>query len=167
MSDPQLNSIHLGDLPRRDAYRQARLQLEGACGGRTLAGALPAQDVDLAGVTRDAPPLMPGGAAHLWLKDGEQFYPLLVGVNSIGRLPDNSVVIKDEHVSRRHCALISHTNGNVEVHDIASKNGTILNGKKIAGPTRVRPGDSIVLCNHPLLLVAEDNPNVVSAKAGV
>ncbi len=162
MSDPQLNSIHLGDLPRRDAYRQARLQLEGACGGRTLAGALPPHDVDQTGMTRDAPLLMAGGAAHLWLKDGEHFYPLLVGVNTIGRLPDNGVVIKDEHVSRRHCALVIHTNGNVEVHDFASKNGTILNGKKITGPTRIRPGDSLVLCNHPLHLVAEDNPKIVT-----
>ena len=37
-----------------------------------------------------------------------------------------------------------------EIHDVASKNGTLLNGKKIPGPTRLQSGDQITLCGRRL-----------------
>lgn len=155
MNDPRFMSLHLEGLPRRELFRQARSQLEAACGTSTLAGdyALLSANEAGDGDTLTAPPFLPGSPAHFFLKDGDTQHPLAVGVNSVGRLPDNNVVIRDEHVSRRHCAVVVHSDGRVEVHDIASKNGTILNGKKIAGPTRMRPGDQIVLCTRKLTLV--------------
>jgi hypothetical protein len=157
MSEQHLQSVHLTDNPRRDLFRQARLQLEGACGLPTLLGAppTPSAEVALDAVTRTIAPMTPGGPCHFHIKDGDQLHPLTVGVNTVGRLPDNNVIIKDEHVSRRHCAVVIHTNGQAEVHDIASKNGTLLNGKKISGPTRLRPGDQITLCTKKLLFVME------------
>jgi pSer/pThr/pTyr-binding forkhead associated (FHA) protein len=104
------------------------------------------------GETMAAPP---GAATQFYVREGDRLHPLTLGVNSIGRLPDNNVVIKDEHVSRRHCAIVIHCDGRCEIHDIASKNGTVLNGKKISGPTRLRPGDQITLCTRKLLFVAE------------
>ena len=65
-----------------------------------------------------------------------------VGLNTVGRMPDNDVVVQDAYVSRRHCAIVVHTGDRCEVHDIASKNGTYLNGHKISGPTRRPPGKS-------------------------
>ena len=85
-----------------------------------------------------------------WLNDGDNSYPLSVGINTIGRLADNTVVIRDEHVSRRHCAIVVHRDGSCEVHDVASKNGTILRGRKISGPTRIRSGDELALCGRKL-----------------
>lgn len=161
MTDPRFQSIHLEGLPRRELFRQARSQLEAACGNLTLVGdfRLPPPDAPADNETRIAPPLLPNGPTHYWLKDGDTLYPLAVGVNSVGRLPDNSVVIRDEHVSRRHCAVVVHSDGRCEIHDIASKNGTVLNGKRIVGPTRIRPGDLITLCTRKLALVeAEDTP---------
>jgi hypothetical protein len=157
MSEAHLQSIHLVDNPRRELFRQARLQLEGACGLPTLLGVVPppGADLPLDGVTRTLAPMTPGAPCHFMLKDGETLYPLTVGVNTVGRLPDNNVSIRDEHVSRRHCAVVVHTSGQCEVHDIASKNGTLLNGKKIAGPTRLRPGDQLTLCTRKLTFVAE------------
>jgi pSer/pThr/pTyr-binding forkhead associated (FHA) protein len=158
MTDPRFQSIHLEGQPRRELFRQARSQLEAACGSLTLAGdlhLLSAGDPG-DGDTMTAPPIVPGGPTHLWIKDGDTLHPLGLGVNSVGRLPDNSVVIRDEHVSRRHCAVVVHSDGRCEVHDIASKNGTILNGKRINGPTRIRAGDQLLLCSRKLTLVADD-----------
>ncbi|QEG29459.1 Transcriptional regulatory protein EmbR [Gemmata obscuriglobus] len=71
-------------------------------------------------------------------------------MNSIGRLPDNDVVVNDECVSRRHCAIVVHSDLRCELHDVASKNGTILNGRRIPQPTKLQSGDQITLCNRRL-----------------
>lgn len=149
MSDPRLHSLHLEGLPRRDVFRAARQAIQAACGSQTLAGdAPPVSDARLSAPTLAAPA---GGLASrftFYLKDGANVYPLRVGMNSIGRLPDNDVVIRDECVSRRHCAILIHSDLRCELHDVASKNGTLLNGKKIPGPTRLQSGDRVTLCNR-------------------
>ncbi len=153
MTDAPFHSLHLEGQPRRSEFRAARDRLQAACGNHTLAG-------DLAPLARDCAPDGPtlsspaAAASNYWLQDGDEFIVLVPGVNSIGRLPDNTVVVKDEHVSRRHCAIIIHRDGQCELHDIASKNGTVLNGHKIHGPTRIRPGDQIVLCTRKLVFLA-------------
>src|SRR5262249_34520277 len=90
------------------------------------------------------------GRFTFFLKDGSDVYPLHVGLNSVGRLPHNAVVIRDEGGSRPHCAVPGHSDLRCEIPHVASKNGTLLNGKKIAGPTRLQSGDQIVLCNRKL-----------------
>jgi pSer/pThr/pTyr-binding forkhead associated (FHA) protein len=87
---------------------------------------------------------------HCWLLDRGRQIPLKVGLNSVGRLPDNDVVIDDATVSRRHCAIVVHSDLTIEVHDVASKNGTMVNGAKISGPTRLRDGDEIGLSDRRL-----------------
>jgi pSer/pThr/pTyr-binding forkhead associated (FHA) protein len=149
MSDPRMLSLHLEGDSRRDSFRQARALVEAACGQYTIAGdlaALPADDPG-DGPTIQAPP---GAGGTFYVRDGDNCHQLVIGVNSVGRLPDNTVVIRDEHVSRRHCAIIVHSDGRCELHDVASKNGTILNGRKIPGPTRLAPGDEIILCTRRL-----------------
>lgn len=147
MSDPRLHSLHLEGQPRRDIFRAARQALQASCGSQTLAGDMqPLADDQL-----DAPTV----AAHthaghftFYLKDGVNVYPLHVGMNSVGRLPDNDVVIRDECVSRRHCAILIHSDMRCELHDVASKNGTLLNGKKIPAPAKLQAGDKINLCSR-------------------
>jgi pSer/pThr/pTyr-binding forkhead associated (FHA) protein len=152
MSDSRLHSLHLEGLPRRDEFRAAREKVREGCGQMTLAGdfGLLAADDPGDGVTVTAP-----SAANqtYWLQDGEQLHSLSVGVNSVGRLPDNDVVLRDQHVSRRHCAVVIHRDGRCEVYDIASKNGTVLNGHKITSATRIKPGDQIVLCTRKLVFL--------------
>jgi len=155
MTDSRFQSVHLEGLPRRDEFRAARDRLEEACGQYTLLG-------DLAELPPDDPgdgltaTINPGALqAHTyWLQDGDHVHPLAVGVNSVGRLPDNQVVLRDEHVSRRHCAIVVHRDGRCEVHDVASKNGTLVNGKKIACPTALKPGDTLLLCTRKLTFLA-------------
>ena len=162
MSDPRLQSLHLEGQPRREQFRVARQALQAACGSHTMAGDLRllAPDDRLDASTLAAPPGGFGPAAAgrfmFYLKDGANVFPLHLGLNSIGRLPDNDVVIRDECVSRRHCAILVHTDLRCELHDVASKNGTLLNGKKIPEPTRLQSGDQIVLCNRRLTFHVTD-----------
>jgi pSer/pThr/pTyr-binding forkhead associated (FHA) protein len=156
MTDSELRSVHLEGLSRRDQFRLARDLMRAACGQQTLAGGTPAvrplSPSDPGDSPTRTPPVLPG--TEYFLRDGEHVHKLVVGVNSVGRLPDNSVVIRDEHVSRRHCAIVVHHDGRAEVHDIASKNGTILNGKKIAGPSRLSSGDEITMCGRSVIFFA-------------
>jgi hypothetical protein len=153
MSDPRLQSIHLEGQPRRDQFRAARQVLRAACGSHTLAGDVNVLDDErLETATVPAVSSTPAvtGRFAFYLKDGVNVYPLHPGMNSVGRLPDNDVIIRDECVSRRHCAVVIHSDMRCELHDVASKNGTLLNGKKIPGPTRLQSGDQITLCNRRL-----------------
>ena len=151
MPDPQMASVHLEGLPRRDSFRAARDRVRVACGDLTLgADADPLLGTPADGATLD----VPACALTYWLRDGDASYPLVLGVNSVGRLPDNMVCVRDECVSRRHCAVVIHRDGRCEVHDVASKNGTVVNGHRIAGPTRLRPGDQLTLCARRLTFLA-------------
>ena len=173
MSDPRLHSLHLEGQPRRDQFRAARQAIQAACGSQTLAGDLKLLDEEerLNAPTVAAPPGgVPGssvaGRFTFYLKDGTNVYPLHLGLNSVGRLPDNDVVVRDECVSRRHCAVVIHHDLRCELHDVASKNGTLLNGKKIPGPTKLQSGDQITLCGRRLTFhiteLAADPPAAAS-----
>jgi hypothetical protein len=150
MVDPRLNSVHL-EAPRRQVYRRARDVLLRARGSYTIYADHPDHS-DLTGhtVIQNG-----GGAAHnelvCWLLDGEFIYPLKVGLNTLGRSSDNDVVVEDAYVSRRHCAILVHSTQTCELHDTASKNGTYLNGTRLAGPTTLKPGDEIRVSNQQLI----------------
>jgi len=160
--DPRFQSIHLEATPsRRDQYRSARERLRDGCGAYTLHGDTPAIVEGSSAIGsasssggETASLIIPSGT--FWVQNGEILFPLEVGVNSVGRLPDNTVVLRDDCVSRRHCAIVIHRNGMCEIHDVASKNGTLVNGHKIGGPTRLKPGDRITLCNCQLLFLKRD-----------
>src|SRR5207237_3501868 len=107
----------------------------------------------------------PPAGVNFWLMDKEAIYPLKVGVNTIGRLPDNDVVVQAPYVSRRHCAILVHAGDGCELHDIASKNGTYLNGRRLEGPTPINRGDEIRMCDRQMVFMnktggaaAEGNP---------
>lgn len=164
MSDPRLQSVYLEGQPRRDQFRAARQVLQAACGSQTVAGDLRMLSPD---EVDNAPTVSPAHASRFlfYLKDGSEVFPLHLGQNFVGRLPDNDVVVRDECVSRRHCAILVHTDMRCELHDVASKNGTLLNGKKIGGPTRLQSGDQILLCNRRLTFHVTESP-VAQAVAG-
>jgi pSer/pThr/pTyr-binding forkhead associated (FHA) protein len=92
--------------------------------------------------------------------DRESVYPLKIGLNTVGRLSDNDVVLEDPYVSRRHCAVVIHAaNGTCELHDVASKNGTYLNGNRLSGPTPLVSGDEIRLCDRQLVFITRGQLN--------
>lgn len=161
MSDPRLQSLHLEGQPRRDQFRAARQAIQAACGSHTLVidperPPVPDDRLDAPTIAPPAGGLVVAGRFTFYLKDGGNVYPLHVGMNSVGRLPDNDVVVRDECVSRRHCAVVVHSDLRCEVYDVASKNGTLVNGRKIAGPTKIQSGDQLLLCNHKLTFHMSD-----------
>lgn len=156
MPELLFHSMHLEGQPRLAEFRAARDRMELGCGQLTLGGDLNWLHDDSSG-HGDTRVYGPALGRSFWVQDGEQLHTLTVGVNSLGRLPDNSVVLHDECVSRRHCAIVVHRDGSCELHDIASKNGTILNGAKIHGPTKLRPGDKISLCAKQLVFLVRDD----------
>jgi hypothetical protein len=58
----------------------------------------------------------------------------------IGRDPECNIVIPDRQVSRFHTRIFREEN-NVILEDLASKNGTFLNGKQITKPEKLQDGD--------------------------
>ena len=61
----------------------------------------------------------------------------------IGRV-DAGLTIDDEEVSRRH-AVVRPGDGEIEIEDLGSRNGTYVNGVRIDGVTRLAGGDSVKL----------------------
>jgi pSer/pThr/pTyr-binding forkhead associated (FHA) protein len=149
--------MHL-DLNRREGFRKARSELLHACGDKTQM-AIEAQEQ--AQVSRTALQNLEGrlpAGADFVLMDQASVYPLRVGVNTVGRLPDNDIVLADPYVSRRHCAVLIHAGDGGELHDVASKNGTYLNGRRIDHPTQLNSGDEIGMCDCRLVFIANVNP---------
>lgn len=64
-------------------------------------------------------------------------------VTVIGRSRDRDLVVLLESVSRRHCQL-NHDKGVLKIRDLGSRNGTILNGKRIEEAV-IQQGDDIVV----------------------
>jgi len=64
-------------------------------------------------------------------------------VITIGRNPDNDIVINDVKVSRNHLQIVQDDNGNCSAVDLSSANGTLVNGQRIAGETRLLPNDTV------------------------
>ncbi len=73
--------------------------------------------------------------------DGEHFFTIATDSTSIGRAPDQDLVLKEAYVSRRH-ATITRQNGNFEVVDQSSSHGTFLNGNRIER-AKLRSGDCL------------------------
>jgi hypothetical protein len=171
MSDPRLNSVHL-DGSRREQFRQAREHVLHARGMHTIAAERRRPPNLAEGIQRtynSAAPLASPDDPTYCLLDRDRVYPLRLGVNVIGRASESDVVVRDAYVSRRHCAVIVHLDGGCELHDIASKNGTQLNGRQLAGPTRLHSGDEIRMCESQLVFLSRgesDSPHYAATLAG-
>ena len=60
----------------------------------------------------------------------------------VGRANGAGLVLRDGEASRRHARFSTH-DGLVYVEDCKSRNGTFLNGKRIADAIEVREGDEV------------------------
>ncbi|HVS54164.1 MAG TPA: adenylate/guanylate cyclase domain-containing protein [Opitutaceae bacterium] len=84
----------------------------------------------------------PPPESWLELPGGQTFW--LKGRCSIGRQPDNDLVLDLPALSRHH-ALVSPSGGGYTLSDLRSRNGTFLNRTAVTRPTPVRDGDEIRL----------------------
>lgn len=62
--------------------------------------------------------------------------------------------LPDRNVSRRH-ARFTRASGAVYVEDLGSLTGTWLNGERITGRRRVRPGDLVEIGDYDLVVAPE------------
>jgi hypothetical protein len=160
MADPRLDSSHFLYDPRRQAFRRRREALLEERGMLTLAGE---QLRGLLGAEDDWPSLMPfrpdqvlPGTRYLLVDhQADCCFQLETGLNTIGRLKNNDIVLEDSWISRRHCVILIHARGGCELHDTASLNGTWVNGHRVEQPVRLASGDWIGVCQRLLLFISE------------
>jgi pSer/pThr/pTyr-binding forkhead associated (FHA) protein len=68
----------------------------------------------------------------------------LAGALEVGRDPSAGMVLEDDLVSRHHVRVIEEAGGAL-VEDLGSLNGTFVNGQEVHAPTRMRPGDQVLV----------------------
>lgn len=78
--------------------------------------------------------------------DGSQQEYELTGELSVGREAGNDIVLPEGGLSRKHARFFMQ-GAKAMVEDLGSSNGTMVEGKKIAGPTAIREGFEILLAS--------------------
>jgi pSer/pThr/pTyr-binding forkhead associated (FHA) protein len=68
----------------------------------------------------------------------------LTGPIEIGREQSAGLVLEDDLVSRRH-VRVTPAEGGAVAEDLGSSNGTFVNGEEIHAPTRLTPGDHLLV----------------------
>jgi hypothetical protein len=168
-NDAYVVSVHPSDFARlvphreqlerqwRDLLRQLGSALGGAGGGVSVVlhpdAAVVAGSVTIEAVV-DATPPPPQRfalAVESGLEQGRRFP--LDGVVTIGRSPDNDVVLNDPQVSRLHARIILDE-GAVAIEDAGSLNGTYVNGER-TGRARLVPSDAVTIGDTKLRVVAD------------
>jgi len=82
-------------------------------------------------------------------------FPLPTGDILVGRAPESGITLLDEEVSRFH-ARLRVRDGQVQVEDLESTNGTRVNGNFVHGPLGLSAGDRLAVGGHVLKLVYLD-----------
>jgi SARP family transcriptional regulator, regulator of embCAB operon len=72
----------------------------------------------------------------------------------LGRHPYNEVSIDDRSVSRYHCWM-TFEDGIVLIEDLASVNGTFVNGARVQKRVLLKPGDTIRIGGTKILFSEE------------
>jgi pSer/pThr/pTyr-binding forkhead associated (FHA) protein len=67
-------------------------------------------------------------------------YELMPGLNRVGRNPTNDCRVPDASLSSFHCEIILNPDNTVRVRDLASTNGTFVEGLQIMD-SEVKPGE--------------------------
>jgi len=83
---------------------------------------------------------------------------------SIGRSPDNGLVIDNPAISHYH-ARVFQEDGRLMLEDFGSLNGTFVNGQRVKMVT-LKPGDSVTIGKHTIL-VSDSRDMDAFAYAGV
>jgi pSer/pThr/pTyr-binding forkhead associated (FHA) protein len=65
------------------------------------------------------------------------------GIKTIGRATGADFIVDAALVSRVHCRLTALPDGELELRDLESTNGTYVNGVRIGQPLRLAPGDRV------------------------
>lgn len=83
----------------------------------------------------------------------------------LGRSSSNDIHVPDEELSRNHCLFELAASGELKITDLASANGTMVNGEKIGAETKVlKSGDIIEVGNTTLTVIDSDKPKPIELK---
>jgi pSer/pThr/pTyr-binding forkhead associated (FHA) protein len=106
------------------------------------------------------------GVQTFWLRYRGTRFPIRRGEYILGRSPYCSIVVSNALASRQHCAVRLTSEGLV-IADLNSRNGTLVNGKRLEMERLVVPGDVIRIGSDSIeVLVAESQAERKSARRG-
>src|SRR5262249_55532515 len=89
-----------------------------------------------------------------------QTFKLRSAETIVGRRRGCKLRVPSETVSRRHCRLVFRDDY-LTVEDLASVNGTLVNGQLIARPTIVHPGDRLTIGSVTFLVQYQLTPRAI------
>ena len=84
----------------------------------------------------------------------------------IGRGPSNTIALPSEGVSRNHAMVQSSDSGEFVLYDLGSRNGTFLNGRRMATPSRLADGDLVSIGSFHLTFLGDGGPARMQASVG-
>src|ERR1043166_6840840 len=79
-----------------------------------------------------------------WLETAGEKFPIR-GDCSIGRSPQNTILLDSQKVSRRHAIIHVQNIGEFWLIDLGSSNGNFLNKRRIHQPLRLSEYDQIII----------------------
>ena len=78
----------------------------------------------------------------------------------IGRSSSSDVQIPDEELSRNHCMIEVSADGALTIADLASANGTFVNGENIEGDTKpLKAGDEVSIGTSVFVITSPTSPS--------
>lgn len=80
----------------------------------------------------------------------------------IGRSSSSDVQIPDEELSRNHCMIEVSADGALTIADLASANGTFVNGENIEGDTKpLKAGDEVSIGTSVFVITSPTSPSLL------
>ncbi len=77
------------------------------------------------------------------------------GVRTLGRATGADFIVDAALVSRVHCRLTALPDGELEVHDLESTNGTFVNGQRVT-TVRLASGDKLTVGRVELVALRDN-----------
>lgn len=102
----------------------------------------PGQVTRSPGVSPSAPSVGPSGPTAALEGSGRSAVLLAEAEVTMGRAAGNTLVLADSRVSIHHCKIVN-VDGDFILMDLGSSNGTYVNGRRLAEPWELGPGDEI------------------------
>ena len=91
-------------------------------------------------------------------------FPFLSNSLTIGRAPDNDIILDDVQVSRYH-AVLQRQGNEVILQDLDSTNGVLVNGEQIHGPHVLQPTENITIGSSVFGVTGFPAPSTASMAA--
>ena len=101
---------------------------------------------------------------RLALEYGGKSHPIHKMPFVLGRARECDLVLFGDAVSRRHAGLVEHQ-GEVVVEDLGSRNGLLVNARRVRGRVRVQSGDTLMLGNRSVIVTPSHGHHASSRTA--